>query len=82
MSKCLVLVSESVKFEELGLDFSYPDVGDLLPVTIFCGISILFTALWLLSVWEYVQLRERQDSKHRADNHHKHHCQPKFNSTK
>ena len=60
MSKCLVLISERAKVEELGLDFSYPDVGDLLPVTILCGISILFTALWLLAVWEYVQLRDRQ----------------------
>ena len=60
MSKCLVLISEPAKAEELGLDFSYPDVGDLLPVTILCGISILFTALWLLAVWEHVRLKGRQ----------------------
>jgi len=47
MSKCLLLISERAKIEELGLDFSYPDVWDLLPVTILCGISILFTVLWL-----------------------------------
>jgi hypothetical protein len=58
MSKCLVLISERVKVEELGLDFSYPDVWDLLPVAILCVISILFTVLWLLAVWEYVRLRD------------------------
>lgn len=45
MSKCLVLISENAKIVELGLDFSYPDVWDLLPVAILCGISILFTVL-------------------------------------
>jgi len=54
MSKCLVLISESVKIEELGLDFPYPDVWVLLPVAILCVISILFTVLWLLAIWEYV----------------------------
>ena len=34
MSKCLVLISEHAKIEELGLDFPYPDVWDLLPVAI------------------------------------------------
>jgi hypothetical protein len=50
MSKCLVLIYERAKFEELGLDFSYPDVWDLLPAAILCGISILFTVycvFWL-----------------------------------
>ena len=60
MSKCLVLISERANIKELGLDFSYLDVGDLLPVAILCGISILFTVLWLLAVWEYVRLKERQ----------------------
>jgi len=60
MSKCLMLISEHAKIEELGLDFSYPDVWNLLPVPTLCGTSILVTALWLLAVWEYVQLRGRQ----------------------
>jgi len=60
MSKCLVLISEHAKIEELGLDFFYPDVWDLLPVAILCGISILFAVLWLLVVWEYVRLRDRR----------------------
>ena len=60
MNNCLVLISERVKFEEFGLDFSYPDVWDLLPVAILCGISLLLTALWLLVVWEYVRLKGRQ----------------------
>ena len=56
MRKCLVLISEHAKIEELGLDFPYPDVWDLLPVVILCGISILLTVLWLLAVCEYVWL--------------------------
>ncbi len=59
MSKYLVLISGRAKIEELGLDFSYPDVGDLLPVVILCAILILLTALWLLTVWVYVLLRGR-----------------------
>jgi len=60
MGKCLVLISESVKYEEFGLDFPYPNVWDLLPVAILCVISILLTALWLLALWEYIWLRDRQ----------------------
>ena len=60
MSKCLVLISERANIKELGLDFSNPDVGDLLPVAILCGISILFTVLWLLAVCEYLWRRIRQ----------------------
>jgi hypothetical protein len=60
MSKCFVLISEHAKIEELGLNFPYPDVWDLLPVAILCVISILFTILWLLAVWEYVRLRDRR----------------------
>jgi len=67
MSKCLLLISECAKIEELGLDFSYPDLLDLLPVAILCGISILFTVLWLLAVWEYVWLRDRKQC--RTDDH-------------
>ena len=65
MSKWFELASERMKPEELGLDFSYPDVWDLLPVAILCGISILFTALWLLVVWEYLRLNNKQ--QHRND---------------
>ena len=65
MGKCLVLISESVKYEEFGLDFSYLNVWDLLPVAILCGISILFSVLWLLIVWEYVRLKDR---RHHATN--------------
>ena len=60
MSKGRGLISERAKVEELGLDFSYPDVGDLLLVIFLCGISILLTALWLLTVWLYMLLRDRQ----------------------
>ena len=60
MSNWLTLISEHAKIEELGLDFSYPDVWDLLPVAILCVISILFTVLWLLAVWEYVRLKDRR----------------------
>jgi hypothetical protein len=60
ISEWFQFISEPKKSEELGLDFSYPDVWDLLPVTILCGISILFTVLWLLAVWEYVRLKDRQ----------------------
>ena len=60
MSNRLAMISEHTKVEELGLDFFYPDVWDLLPVAILCAISILFTVLWLLVVWEYEQLKDRR----------------------
>jgi hypothetical protein len=60
MSKCLMLIYEHAKIEEQGLDFSYPDLWDLLPVVILCVIQILFTALWLLAVCEHVRLKDRQ----------------------
>ncbi|MHC4215642.1 MAG: hypothetical protein ACYSWP_20020 [Planctomycetota bacterium] len=60
MNKFLVSISEHAKYEEMGLSFPYPDIWDLLPVAILCGISILFTVLWLLAVWEYAWLRDRQ----------------------
>ena len=63
MSNWLVLVLEPVKTEKPGLNFTYPDGGDLLPVAILCGISILFTALWLLAVWEYVRLKGQTRSR-------------------
>jgi hypothetical protein len=63
MSNWLEVNSEHARIEEMGLDFSYPDVWDLLPVAILCVISILFTILWLLAVWEYVRLRDRKQSR-------------------
>lgn len=63
MNEWFELIYERMRPEELGLDFSYPDVGDLLPVTILCGISLLLTALWLLAVWEYVRLKDQTWSK-------------------
>lgn len=59
MIKCLMMISESAKVEKPGLNFTYPDVWDLWLVAILCVISILFTALWLLVVWEYVRLKGR-----------------------
>jgi hypothetical protein len=58
MSAWLALISGAPKPEESRLHFSYPDVGALLPVAVLCAISILFTALWALAVWEYLRLRE------------------------
>jgi hypothetical protein len=60
MSNWLALIFESIKVEKPGPNFTYPDVSDLWPVAILCVISILFTALWLLAVWEYVRLKGRQ----------------------
>ena len=54
------LISERMRPDELGLDFSYPDMGDLLPITILCGIPLLLAALWLLAVSAYVCLTGRQ----------------------
>jgi hypothetical protein len=59
MSKCLMLIYEHAEIPELKLDFPYPEVWDLLPVVILCGIQILFTALWLLAVWEHVRPKDR-----------------------
>jgi|GEM_PF-1558297 len=63
MSNWLALVLEPVKTEKPGLNFAYPDGGDLLPVTILCGISILRIVLWLLAVWEYVLLKDQTRSE-------------------
>jgi len=60
MSNWVEIIAEHTKFEELRLDFFYPDVWDLLPVAILCVIAILFTVLWLLAVWEYVRLKDRR----------------------
>jgi hypothetical protein len=65
ISKCLMWISEHTKIGEQGLDVSYLDLWDLLPIAILCGISILFTVLWLLAVWEYVWLKDR--GKHPID---------------
>lgn len=63
MSHWPAMISEHAKIKALGLDFSYPDVGDLLPITILCGISLLLNAMWLLAVWEYVRLKGQTRSK-------------------
>ena len=60
MSSWLALISGRGGAEDLGLDSSYPDVGELLPVVVVCVISILLTGLWLLAVWEYVGLRGKR----------------------
>ncbi len=51
------LISETMGPEMLRLDLSYPDTGNLLPVAIVCGISILLAGLWLLAVLEYTWLK-------------------------
>lgn len=63
MSDWLALISERVESGELGLDISYPDIVILFPLIIICGISILLTVMWLLVVWEYVRLKDKQNSK-------------------
>jgi hypothetical protein len=60
MSNRLVMISEHTKVEELGLDFFYPEIWGLLSVAILCIIAFLFTVLWLLAVWKYVQLKDRR----------------------
>ena len=57
---CLVLISERAESEEMGLDFSYPEVGDLTPVAVLCGLSIFFTTLWLLVVFAYIRLMSKK----------------------
>lgn len=61
--KCLVTITEHAKVEELGLDFYYPDMADLLPLIIICGISLLLAILWLILVLECIRPRERKDCK-------------------
>lgn len=53
MSKCLVLIAERARIEEQGLEFSYLDARDLMPVVILCAISILLSVLWLLVIAKY-----------------------------
>ena len=60
MSNWVAMITEYTKVEELRLDFFYPDVWNLLPIAVLCVISILFTVLWLLAIWEYVRLKGRQ----------------------
>jgi hypothetical protein len=59
MSTWIELISEPMRAETVRLDLSYPDIGDLLPVAIVCGISILLAGLWLLAVLECTWLRDR-----------------------
>ena len=54
------MIFEHARIEELKLDFFYPDAWDLLPVAVLCVITILFTVLWMLAVWEYMRRRIKQ----------------------
>ena len=62
MSKWLELVSERAEVEELVLDFSYPDIVDLMPVVVICVISVMSIVLWLLVVWIYTQNKMRPEN--------------------
>jgi hypothetical protein len=55
MNKWFELVSERAEVEELVLDFSYPDIVDLMPVVVICVISVMSIVIWLLVVWKYTQ---------------------------
>lgn len=70
MSKWSELTYERMKPEELGIGLFHLEIEDLMPVFMLCNISILFTMLWLLIVFEYVRLRDKQDYKHKAENHY------------
>jgi len=59
MNKWIELISEPLRSESLGLNISYLDAGDLLPVAIICGISIILAGLWLLAVLDYTWLKNR-----------------------
>jgi hypothetical protein len=59
MNTWIELINEPVKSEVWGLNLSYPDIKDLLPVAVVFGISILLSVLWLLAVWEYTCLKSK-----------------------
>lgn len=59
MNKWIESISETIRPESLRLNLPYPDIMDLLPVAIICGISILLAGLWLLAVLEYTWLKCR-----------------------
>jgi hypothetical protein len=59
MNKWIESISETIRPESFRLNFSYPDIMDLLPVAIICGISILLAGLWLLAILEYTWLKCR-----------------------
>ena len=63
MSKWIELISETAWPESLSLNIPYPDIRDLLPAAIICGISILLSALWLLTLCEYTWLKDKYPSK-------------------
>lgn len=60
---CMEQISEHIKSEEMVLDYFYPDIADLIPLIIICGISLLLTILWLILVLECVRPRKRKDCK-------------------
>ena len=57
MNGWLKTISEPMNTIDFGLKVSYSQVGDLLPVAIVCGISILLTAVWVLAVGSYARSR-------------------------
>ena len=63
MSGWIELISETTRLEPFRLNLLYPDIRDLLPVAIICGISIFLAALWLLVVCEHTWLKSRHLNK-------------------
>ncbi len=59
MNGWLKIISEPVNAPESGLDLAYPGLGDLLPVAIICGVSILLTALWVLAMSGYARPKDK-----------------------
>ena len=57
MNTWIELISKTIRPELLRLNIPYPDIEDLLPAAIICGISILLSALWLLALCEYTWLK-------------------------
>jgi len=63
MNTWIELISKTIRSESLRLNIPYPDIRDLLPLAIICGISILLSALWLLALCEYTWLKDKYLSK-------------------
>lgn len=59
MNGWLKIISEPVTIPEFGLDLPYPELSDLLPVAMICGVSILLTALWVLAMSGHARPRDR-----------------------
>lgn len=57
MNTWIELINRPVKPEVWGLNLSYLDIKDLIPVVVIFGISILLSILWLLAIWEYTWLK-------------------------